>query len=342
MIVALLACQGDPQMTRLSEALTEYDRAQDAAERGDWPGAAAAFEAAAQEHPEAAALHAWHAEALAQSGDLSAARAVLDAVMPAFPGNLDLRYNRAAYAARAGALEAAAADLRYLYARDLLDPLVAGEDPDFADLARDPQYSALAPAPQVRLQVRGEAGSILLGEPYTAELVIETKSDEPIAVENIGALPALLQHTRTIEDLTIEESGWSRRIVSVEWTARSSGEERIGPWLLSAHGSSAIADPLPVIVVTLPGRPGAAPAASLPGVLLPSQLRGARTLPIAERLEDGRLAVMHEPDDPPITEATPAGAMEYRVGGQTRWSISLFSASGPTTFTVSGTRLTVE
>ncbi|MDG1479666.1 MAG: tetratricopeptide repeat protein [Myxococcota bacterium] len=342
MIVALLACQGDPQMARLSEALTEYDRAQVAVERGDWPGAAAAFEAAAQKHPEAAALHAWHAEALSQAGDLSAARAVLDAVVPAFPGNLDLRYNRAAYAARAGALEAAAADLRYLYARDLLDPLVAGEDPDFAELTRDPQYADLAPAPQVRLQVRGEAGSILLGEPYTAELVIETKRDAPISVENIGAFPMLLQHTRTIEDLTIEESGWSRRIVSVEWSARASGEERIGPWLLSAHGSSAIAEPLPVTVVTLPGRAEAEPSASPPGVLLPSQLRGARALPLAERLEDGRIAVMHEPDDSPTTEATSAGSMEYRIGGQTRWSISLFSASGPTTFTLSGTRLTVE
>jgi hypothetical protein len=340
MILLLVACRGDPQMDRLKQALSDYDRGQQAGDVGDWSAAAEAYAAAVSQHPESPALRGWHAAALASAGDLTGARAALDAAMPSFPGNLLLRYNRAAYAARQGDLEAAAADLRYLYARDLLDPLQAGEDPDFAGLARDPRYADLAPAPQVRLQVRGEAGSVLLGEQYTAELVIESRDGEAISIENIGALPTLLRHSRTIEDLTIQEAGWSRRVVRVEWIARSPGEESIGPWLVSAHGTSAISDRLPVTVVALPGRAGEPPAEGPPGVLLPSQLRGDRPLPLAERLSDGRIAVLHEPDVQLTTDATPAGSLEYRIGGQTRWLGDLLSAEGPLMITLSdGTSL---
>ena len=330
-------------MDRLAEALAAYDRGQASLDLHDWAAAARAFEAAAAAHPESVSLRDWHAHALAQGGDVAGARAVLDAAIPAFPGNLDLRYNRAAYAAQDGDVEAAAADLMYLYNRDLLDPLAAGEDPDFSVLARDPRFKELVPLPQVRLEVRGEAGSILLGERFTAELLIESKSGEPITTENIGALPTRLAHTRTIEDLTIQEQGWSRRVVRVEWRAAAAGEESIGPWLVSAHGSSAISDRLPVSVVALPGREAGEEKASASGLLLPSQLFAAQQPPQGRRLDDGRIAVMHAPQVSAEAPATAAGSLEYRIGGQTQWRVSLFETPAPLQITLSsGEILTVQ
>lgn len=341
-LLGLQACGGDPQMERLAQALADYDRGQALLAQHDWPAAARAFEAAAAAHPESPALHGWHAHALAGGGDVAGARAVLDAVIPAFPGNVDLRYNRAAYAARAGELEAAAADLTYLYNRDLLDPLAAGEDADFSAMARDPRFSSLAPSPQVRLQVRGEAGAILLGERFTAEMLIESKSGEPISAENIGALSSRLRHTRTVEDLTIEEGGWSRRVVRVEWLAAAAGEESMGPWLVSAHGTSAISDRLPVSIIALPGRDGGEAEASAPGLLLPSQLFAQQQPPHGLRLSDGRVAVMHAVEVSAEADAVEAGTLEYRIGGQTQWLVSLFETDAPLEVTLSsGESLTV-
>ena len=82
--------------------------------------------------------------------------------------------------------------------------------------------------------------------------------------------------------------------------------------------------------------------ASEPGLLLPSQLFAQQEPPHGLRLPDGRVAVMHAPQVSVEAEAVSAGSLEYRIGGQTQWRVSLFDAEASLQVTLSsGDVLTV-
>ncbi len=333
LIWLLLACRGDPQLAQLSEALQHYDAGRAAVEQGDWAGAAVSFAAASARHPESPTLLGWHALALMETGQDAAARALLDRAVANHPDVLDLRYNRAVLAARTGDLQRAAADLRYLYSQSLLDPTEAGEDPAFAPLAQDPALAALVPTPQIRLQGTGEAGAVLLGDRYTLELLIESLAGAPLTIENIGQQSTLLQHIRTVEDVLGEQGRWTQRLVTVEWRARAGGEESIGPWLVSGHGSTAVTDRFKVEVVVI-GEQQGTPQPPAEAVLLPSQILGDAELPWAGRLPDGRGVVAFAPGTSLELNTEPVGALELRRKGQTLWLGQLFPADAPLTGTV--------
>jgi hypothetical protein len=219
--VLLLACS-DPELDPFRAALSDYDRGQVAVEAGDWGAAAVAFESGLAEHPGSPALHLWLAHAQAEGGDLDAARGTLDQGVARASGDVDLRYNRAAYAARAQDLEAAAKDLRYLYARELLDPFVAGEDEDFRTLGVIPRFVGLAPTPRVELAGDGPLGVVLRGEELTAALTLRSRTGHPISVR-APATDGRLVHQQTIEDVVGEGEGWTMRRLSVTWEARAEG-----------------------------------------------------------------------------------------------------------------------
>jgi hypothetical protein len=88
-----------------------------------------------------------------------------------------------------------------------------------------------------------------------------------------------------------------------------------------------------VSVIALPGSEGREAETSAPGLLLPSQLFAQQQPPHGLRLPDGRVAVMHAPQVSVEADATSAGSLEYRIGGQTQWRVSLFDA--PATLQVS-------
>ena len=159
----LLGC-ADPALARYREALDAYGEGRAALAAGKTADAAAAFGRVAERDPDSATAVGWRAWALDQGGDDAGALAVLDEGLARFPSDPNLRYNRAALRARSGALDGAAEDLRVLYASGALDPAEAGDDPDFAALARDPATVALAPPPAVEVSAHGEAGAVLLGD----------------------------------------------------------------------------------------------------------------------------------------------------------------------------------
>jgi len=327
-LLALLACS-DPELDPFRDALSDYDKGQEAVTREDWPGAMAAFSAALDDHPNSPSLHLWLAHAQAQTGDLDAARVTLDQGISRSTGSVDLRYNRAAYAARAGDLDAAARDLQYLYARQLLDPVLAGEDTDFLAMSADPRYATLAPPPQVELEVSAPEPTVLRGEVYALDFALRSRTGRPITVA-APATPGALRHQRTVEDIIGEAEGWSVRRVNLSWAVTEAGQVSIGPVDLTAHGSTARIGPLPVEGTLLPGQvAGPVPADGLPTPWLPSALLAGREAPWAGRLDDGRLAVMFLPGmKASFPGAGQASRLELREQGQVVWQ-ALIAATEP-------------
>ncbi len=227
---------------------------------------------AAKADPKRPVLRGWHAWALDMSGDTEGALEVLDSALHTHPDASDLRYNRAAIRARLGRLEGAAADLRWLYANDVVQPVEVGEDRDFLPLATDKDLRKLVPTAQVRADMRGEAGSVLLGENFTIELNVVGRSGASVEMEDLGTTTGLLCHIRTVEDLREEGPLWTRRRVQIIYQAVAGGKGMMGPWLVKSGGTSTLTDRVAVEVVALPGRaptqkPGEATAMQLPSGL---------------------------------------------------------------------------
>ena len=336
--VGLLSCGGNPY-GYLSRSVEAYDAGREALVGGDGRAAAASFAAAAEQDPDSALLPAWQAHALSEAGDIAGALGVLDDALRRVPDDVTLRYNRAALRARQGALDAAAADLALLIEVGAVDPVEAGEDPDFAAFAADPALVALAPPPSVRVGLTGESGAVLLGEPFTREIVVDSLAGALISVTDMGEPTPLLRHVRTVEDIL--GGGGRRRVartLTVTWRAVAAGESRVGPWLIAAGGASALTDAAPVHVVALPGRAEGAPRAA-PAVFSPDAAFTGRTPPWAGRAL-GRVAVLYNGGDAvEVTgeagerDADPV-ALELRADGQTRWLAELYDVSGPATVRV--------
>lgn len=321
LLLLLFACK-DPALARYREALEAYDAGRAALAAGKAREAADDFGRVAQLDPDSATAIAWQAWALDQAGDGSEALRVLDAGIARFPSDPNLRYNRAALRARAGEVDGAAEDLRVIYASGAIDPAVAGDDPDFAALARDPAYAALAPPPAVEVGVHGEPGAVLLGEPWTLELELRSRVGELLSFANQGADPGLLRHVRTVEDLLEPEGRVQPRTLTVTWKAVSAGQGQIGPWKVSAGGAIGDVPVAPVQVLALPGRVTAQPSDEGGGLRSVEALFEGRPGPWAGRDRGDVLVVLQPGTSAEVQGADGAVdpapvALELRRSGQT-------------------------
>lgn len=325
-----LGCR-DPQLAPLKDALDAYDAGRAALAAGDAPAAAQAFGRAVAADPQSPSLPAWQAWAQEKTGDEAGARRTLEQALGRFPEDTTLRYNHAALLARAGELEAAADDLRQLYAAGAIEPEEVGEDPDFQAFAEDPELAPLAPPPAVVVSVQGESGAILLGELYTLDLSILSRAHVPISLSDLGEPTGLLRHVRTVEDLAPAEGSHQGRTLSVSWRAVSAGEATLGPWLVDAGGTSTITDKAAVRVVAVPGRSGGV-AEEAGSVYAVSALVEGRTAPWAGRAHGGVLVLSppgaraeveaENPDPDPVQ-------LELRDNGQTSVAGQLYRIPGP-------------
>lgn len=325
-MLSLLACS-DPVLDPFSDALSDYDRGIIAAGESDWEAAIEQFQAALQDDPASPALHLWLAHSQASSGDLDAARIALDQGISHHSSHIELRYNRAAYAARAQDLEAAAKDLQYLYARELLDPVIAGEDEDFRLLGAIPRFAALAPPPQVEVSVTSSDSDILHGEEFAIEILLRSRTGKPIAVE-APPTPDGVRHLKTIEDIVGQGQGWTMRRLSVTWEACSEGEAGLGPVSFSAHRSTAQTPAMSVQVVQLPGQqPGTVSVGTDATLWVPTSVFEGKEPPWVGRLPDGRAAALMTPgmEGEIVGGGTPV-QLELREHGQTVWRAIVASA----------------
>jgi hypothetical protein len=254
MLIWLLLTCGDPAFDGLDEALDAMAKGHAALEADDPRAAVEAFAQAAAADPTRASPVAWQAWAEDRAGRSEAALVVLDAGVSRFPRDPDLRYNRAAIQARLGQIEAAATDLRWLYANDMAQPVEVADDVDFLALGTHPELRRLLPSVQVSAMVAGEPKSVVLGERFTLELDVVGRKGATVAVQDMGQQGGFFRHVRTIEDVEAPERVWTRRHFRVEFQAVSAGKVSLGPWLVSAAGTSALTETIQIEVVDLPGR----------------------------------------------------------------------------------------
>ena len=319
LILLWLAC-ADPEFRPIANSLSAYDRGQQALEEGMPLRAADAFEAAAEADPARPVLRQWQAWALDKGGESQAAIEVLDAAIQAYPEATDLRYNRAALRARQGHLKRAAADLRWLYAKDVVQPVEVADDRDFLPLAADKELRSLVPAGQVQAEARGESGSVLMGEPFTLELQIVARSGVGVQLEDMGETTGILRHVRTIEDERPEGPLWTRRNIRIVYTAVEGGQGRIGPWLVKAGGTSALTEWVKVDVVQLPDQKASLLPSEASALRLPSGLAEASAPPwigIENGVRVARLGPPHTIS--PAVPISPGPVLELWVDGQVRW-----------------------
>lgn len=325
----LQACGGDPELDPFRDALSAYDAGRAALDEGDHAGAIAAFDEAAAADPASPSLQVWRAQAREAAGQEVEALAVYEEAIARFPRHVALRYNRASLAARRGDVDRAAKDLRFLYARDLLDPMEVGEDPDFAALVEDPDTTLLVPRPQVWLDPKVEEGAVILGASWTLQITVETPRGPAPSITDMGQAPGLLRHLRTVEDVLEIGPRTERRQLLVEFLAVAPGKGSLGPWLVAAGGTSALTDRFPVEVVALPGR-GAQPEPREAAAHLPSTLLAGLSAPHAGRLEVGPVAMGEAGDvlrcldaDAVPVEILPV-ELELREAGQVQWLARLW------------------
>jgi len=277
----------------LAASLAAYDRGQEALERSGYTDAAEAFAEAARLDPGSPELLAWQGAALEGAGEDAQARAVYDSGLERFPRSVDLRYSRAALAARTGDIQTAGADLRFLYARDLLDPMEAGEDPDFAPLIEHPDTTMLVPRPQVWLEARPEEGAVLVGASWSLGFTIEAPRGPELQVSNMGEGSPLLRLERVVENIEDESVRTTRRTLETTWTPLGEGRGRLGPWLIAAGGTSALSARFPVEVISLQGAASPDPGSGDGGgaLVFPSVFLADHEPPFAGRVGAKRVAM---------------------------------------------------
>jgi len=319
LILLWLACT-DPEFAGVSDAMSAYTSGEEAMEAGLPLRAAAAFSEAAASDPERPVLRGWQAWALDQAGQPEAALEVLDSAIEAHPDAVDLRYNRAAIRARLGELEMAASDLRALYAQGAAQPLVVGDDRDFRLLAADPEWNALVPTAQVRVELRGEAGAVVLGEWLTLHLDIIGRSGAEVTLQEMGEATGLLHHIRTVEDVVKEGDLWSHRSLRIVYRTVAEGKSTLGPWLVRAGGTTALTERIKVEVVALPGKEAVGGPEESSALILPSSMDGAPSAPwigLQGGTSVARLGPRHTLSPPVRAPAGPV--LELWSKGQVQW-----------------------
>ena len=267
--LALGCSQPDPR----AQALNAWEAGQTALAAEDWSAAVAHFDEALALDERSPALFGWKAFALAKGGDVQAAVAALNEGLERAPRDATLHYNRAAYLSR---LERYGDAHQSLLVAISLEPTLrtqAAEDRDFSALSdRVPQ---LFRSTELTVEVAGEAGSVLLGEPYELSLTAEVPIGEVLEVAYAGEAVPPFRIERAIE--TVTRRG-DKDETAIRWSLLplKAGEGSLGPWTLRAGSQGAMASAVPYQVVSA----GAARAAgeSLPASMLapqPSRLLGA-------------------------------------------------------------------
>lgn len=323
------ACTSDPQLRAQLAAADAWDQGKAALSAGQTDAAVARFAAAQALDPASPSLPAWRARALELGGDDAAAVAVLDQALGRFPDDVDLRFNRAALRARRGDLEGAGADLRRLVRAGAVRPSEAATDPDLAALQQVPALAELVAPQPVELTASGESGSVLLGDAYDAEILIDAPNLGPLAVQDMGEAAGLLQRRRVVEDRLDAPKGHTLRRVAITWRAVSPGQGALGPWLVVAGGSSGLTQRMPVEVIAVGSRDQAAGEAAGETLVIPSQVIAERSPPWVGEL-DGALVVLVPADvRVEVRDAaqplSPIETWELRDGGRPRWQALRFA-----------------
>ena len=315
-----LGCGGDPVLDPIAEARADYDRGQEALASGDPDAARRAFAEARAHDDQTPTLAAWEAHAAAEAGDVVGALALLDAALGRWPRSADLRFNRAALRARSGDLPGAAEDLRALYSSGLLSPREAAADPDFAPLAAHPDYAVLVPPPRLDVVVTGEAGSVLLGEPWDLDLEVRGPADAALAIGEPSGGAGLLALERVVEEVGPVEAGRRGRQLRFRWRAEAAGVGALGPLTLRAGPATAEVEPQAIEVVALGKR--AEPAAPPRWTTLPIPSALGASDPEPTLVRHGEWWVVTAPPSARIAWEGPAAevrpvALELRREGQT-------------------------
>jgi hypothetical protein len=318
LIWLILAC-GDPDYGSLGDSLTAYDRGRTAMESGDYQSAVSAFEKAMKADPQRPALIAWYANALQRAGDSGGALQHYDEGLKRFPDDIDLRYNRAALRATTGDLKGSGEDLRWLYANDAVHPVQVGEDSDFIALGTESDLSGLIPAAQVEASVKGESGSVLLGETYAVEFTVTARSGADIGMTLVGdSIPQLALH-RLVEDVTDVGEIWTQRVLRAEFLGVEAGRVAAGPWLISASGTTSLTGRVDVEVVQLPGQ-GAVSSPTGVELAMPSVIWSELAHPGIVQMGGASWAWIPQGSYIQPATATDGIKMEYRESGQPKWS----------------------
>ena len=288
-------------------------------ESGDYQNAASAFGKAMNADPERPALVAWYARALQYAGENDQALQHYDAGLKRFPDDTDLRYNRAALRAKMGDLNGSAADLRWLYANEAVHPVQVGEDKDFVALGTDSSLSELVPVAQVEASVKGESGSVLLGESYTMEFSVTSRTGADIGVALVGdSIPQLALH-RLVEDVIDVGEIWTQRVLRAEFLGVEAGRVVAGPWLVSASGTSRLTERVDVEVVQLPGQGPAVRPMSME-LAMPSGIWPEMSHPGIVQWNERSWAWMPAGSYIQPPTAGEGAKVEYRENGQPKWS----------------------
>ncbi len=338
LLVALLvgcaqpSCVGDPALRARQQAAAAWDDGKAALDVGDSAAAVDAFVRAEALDPDSPNLVAWHARAVEAGGDAAAALAVIDQGLERFPDDPDLRFNRAALRARLGELDGAAADLHVLISAGVVSPEEAAVDEDLVLLRTRPELAALVPGPVLAVDLHGEAGSVLLGEEFRAELYVDLPTDRAdLEIRPMGEPTGLLRRLRVVEDHLSRGSSRIQARIATTWRTVAPGQAEAGPWLFTAGGGSALTERMPVQVVAVGERRDEVGVAGDEDLVVPSAVVGDHVPPWVGPL-DGRLAVLTRPGDI-IEVSTPTAAplsaeehWELREQGQTEWLLALFEA----------------
>jgi len=317
LILWLLACT-DPEFGHLGDALEAYDRGWLAMQQGNQSEAVAAFSAAVATDPNRPVLRAWEVLALRESGQRERALARLNAGLVLFPADGVLRYQRAAVLSQMGDLAGSANDLRWLYANEKANPIEVGEDPDFLPMRADPLYAELVPTPQVEASVTGEAGSVLVGDVYTINFFVTSRTGTPIRIYSRGTPTTTLSLERVVEDVTFRDDLWSKRHLQADFRALSAGRLSAGPWYVEAGDAGTLTERLVIDVVSLPGQAEVQPTFTIP-LVLPSVRWGRDPEPFLGPTDDGDWAVYPSKMVFMPSSILRGPKMEYREYGQPQW-----------------------
>jgi len=314
-----IACS-DPDFGHLGKALDAYDEGRAALSTGSPLVAADAFARAAEADPGSQTLIAWEARALRSANEEGMALNRLNAGLKRFPDSSTLRYDRAALRATMGDISGAAEDLRWLYANEDADPIAVGEDPDFVSLRTDPATRGLVPSPQVEASVELESSTVLLGETYVLDFRITSRAGAPVTIQQVGDDPAQMHIVRIVEDLVDLGDIWAQRRLSVEVRATNPGKTAMGPWMVASASTSVLTERVIIEAINIDGRVSDTGLNKALPFVVPSALWPSPSLPVVLPYEGRQWAVLG-----PGHSVRPGGSksgvhMEYREGGQPRWT----------------------
>ena len=224
--------------------------------------------------------------------------------------------------------------LKALVAKGRITSLDIQNDTDFALLVDDPRFKELLPSDQVQVSIRGEAGAVLVGEPFTVRLTITSRAGQALAFTDMGKPSGLLHHQRTVEDVAPRKDGLVDREIEVTWRAVAPGTASIGPWLVSSDGTSALTDDVAVVVKALGDRPTKLEPLEADAVSSPASLLGDRPTPWAGRIGDALVVKVAPGTQHTVTwdgdarAEAPPEELVYREAGQPVWTAWAYRGEG--------------